>query len=825
MTLYADVILPLPLYSSFTYILPEQFKEQVQTGSRVLVPFGEKRGCHTGIVEAIHTNAPEPGIAVKEIILPLDSKPILRSPQLKFWHWISEYYLCAPGEVMKAALPAALKVESESWLSPNPDLDSTAIESLDDKEATAFAHISHAKRIRIADLEKELQITSPRATINRLIEAGLVQISERVVDKYITKKVSLIQLNCDRKDQETLHSYFNRLKRSQSQEKLLIAYLDMSGWLHPDTPLRPVERKTLLERSNVSTAILKALIDKGIFTITHQKVNRFSQPSPHSDTSLPPLSEAQQQALRNIHRAMHSKLVTLLRGVTGSGKTEIYSHLITEVLTHGDHALMLVPEISLTTQLTTRLRRIFGDRLIVYHSKFSDSERVDIWRRLISSSAPMLILGVRSSIFLPFPRLGLIIVDEEHESSYKQFDPAPRYNARDAAIMLAAMHGAKVLLGSATPSIDTYYKAQNGKYGLVELLERYGDVSLPKVEIIDMRERRKHKMTTGPFSSDLLSATSQALRQDRQAIIFQNRRGYAPIVICDQCGWTPLCPNCDVSLVYHKSSAELRCHYCGHSAHLPNVCPACGSNAIQTFGYGTERLADYIQQLMPEAKISRMDTDTTRNKDAYQEIIEEFSHKKTQILVGTQMVSKGLDFAGVSFVGVVNADTLLNFPDFRSNERAFNMMEQVAGRAGRHGQTGRVMIQTTNPSHNAIQAVIDHDYQRFYTEELEQRKRYSYPPFTKVINIYLRHKDEKTLIDIAVKYTMAMQSIFGKRVLGPESPSVTKIGGYHIRTLMLKVEAGASMSKVKHLLRRIEVSLANLNGMKTLRLHYDVDPA
>lgn len=824
MTLYADVILPLPIYSSFTYIVPEQFKEQIQPGSRILVPFG-KSNCYTGIVETIHYNPPGQGISAKEIILPLDSKPILRNPQLKFWHWISEYYLCAPGEVMKAALPAALKVESESWIAPVAEPDPAQLETIDNKEAITFAHISHAKRIRISDLEKKLDFKLPRAIINTLIEKKLVQISERIVDKYITQKISLVHLCCPRQDKETLHSYFKTIKRSSIREKLLIAYLALSGWQHTNEHLQQVEKQALLEKSGASASVLKAMVDKGIFKIEQRRINRFSHISNTKLTPLPDLSQAQQQALRNIRRSMHSHLVTLLRGVTGSGKTEIYSHLIKDAVSHGDHVLMLVPEISLTTQLTTRLRCFFGEQLIVYHSKFSDSERVDIWRKIMSASEPMLILGVRSSIFLPFQRLGLIIVDEEHEASYKQYEPAPRYNARDAAIMLASMHGAKVLLGSATPAIDTYYKAKTGKYGLVELLERFGDVQLPHVEIIDMRERRKHKMTTGPFSADFLSAIRQTLQQDKQSIVFQNRRGFAPIVICNQCGWTPLCPNCDVSLVYHKRTSELRCHYCGHSTILPNVCPACDSNSIQTFGYGTERLSDYLHNLIPEAKISRMDLDTTRNKDAHQEIIEEFSRKDTQILVGTQMVSKGLDFADVSFVGVVNADTILNFPDFRSNERAFNMLEQVAGRAGRREQTGLVMIQTSNPSHSSIKAVVNHDYSNFYAEELEQRKRYSYPPFTKVINIYLRHKNEKTLIDLTVKYTMAIKSIFGTRVLGPESPDVSKIGGYHIRTLMLKIEAEASMSKVKHLLRQIEVSLANLNGMKTLKLHYDVDPA
>lgn len=825
MTRYADVILPLPIYGTYTYIIPETIGSDVMIGSRVLVPFG-KSGCYTGIVEALHTSAPAQGVDTKEIILVLDTSSILRHPQLKLWRWMSEYYLCSPGEVMKAALPAALKVESENMVAVSPDAEGTDIQGLTGRQAEIFAYIAHEKRVRVSQIEKQFGSGAPRAALHALMEKGLVQISERLVDKYVTKTRTVVSLKCDRSSPEQLHACFDAVKRSPAQEKLLIALLDLSGWIKSGQPLHQVAKSELLEKTGTSAAALKGLCDKGIVSVEKVRVNRFSPAGgTYGAIQLPSLSAAQQQALRGIDKSMRTHTVTLLRGVTGSGKTEIYSHLIQAALSHGDHVLMLVPEISLTTQLTSRLSRIFGSRLLVYHSRFSDSERADIWRRVLSSREPQLILGVRSSVFLPFPRLGLIIVDEEHEASYKQFDPAPRYNARDTAIMLATMHGAKVLLGSATPAVETYYKARTGKYGLVELLERYGEnVTLPQVKVVDMRDRRKKKEVTGPFSTDLLSAMRSTLQDDKQIIVFQNRRGFSPMMMCDVCGWTPKCPHCDVSLVHHKHTGELRCHYCGYSITIPSVCPACGSNALRSYGYGTERISDRLQDMFPDVPLQRMDLDTTRNKDAYHNIISAFSEKKTKILVGTQMISKGLDFNDVTLVGIVNADTMLNFPDFRSNERAFNMMEQVSGRAGRRSDPGLVVIQTTNPEHPAIRAVCSHDYIDYYNEELEQRRLFCYPPFSKIINITLRHKQEQPLIDLTVKYTMEMQRVFGTRVLGPQTPSVSRIGGYHIRTLMLKIELEASMVKVKALLRQIYLSLASLPGMSSLRLHYDVDP-
>ena len=823
---YVDVILPLPLYSSYTYSVPEEFLDDVQVGSRVLIQFGKKK-FYTGIVEALHSNAPK-GYDVKPLIAVLDSEPILRYPQLNFWKWISDYYLCSPGEVYKAAVPTGLKPESETRISLNPDYepdDSNPLR-LSEHQALALMTMQEHKRLTVAELEAETGIRNATKVIMPMLEAGILEIDERLAESYRPKKITVISLNFPRHDQQRLHECFDLVKRSKMQEKALLTYLDLSMWLSPASKLKMVTRQQLLEASGVSHAVLKAMADKGIFLIEKKTVNRFdSQQEKETEINLPVLSAAQQDALKEIDEGFRNNPIQLLHGVTGSGKTEIYIHLISRALDTGNQALFLVPEISLTTQLSDRLRKVFGNRLLVYHSKFSDSERVDIWRRLLSTHEPLVVLGVRSSVFLPFSHLGLVVVDEEHESSFKQYDPAPRYNARDAALMLARMHGAKSLLGSATPAIETYFKARKGKYGLVTLSERYEGSVLPDVEIIDMKEMRKKKEVSGILSSPLRRRLLATMQQHRQAILFQNRRGFAPVVVCEQCGWTPKCAHCDVSMVYHKNLGMLRCHYCGYSTLLTQLCPACGLNGLKIFGYGTERIAEEINEAFPEYNIARMDLDTTRNKDAYQNIIEDFARHDTDILIGTQMVSKGLDFGDVATVGVLNADTLLNFPDFRSNERAFNMLEQVAGRAGRRKEKGTVVIQTLNPDHEVLRHVKNHDYAAYYSGEIADRSRYAYPPFTKVINIYIRNKNSQMCDKAAVDFTLALRKVFGDRVLGPEKPYVSRIASYYIQSIMLKMEVGVSMKKVKDMLRQIYASIAGSPEMKSSLVHYDVDPS
>lgn len=824
--MYVETILPLPLYSTFTYSVPDDFASDVKVGSRVLVQFGKKK-FYTALVSATRSDAPS-GYSIKPIIAVLDTQPIIRYPQLKLWNWIAEYYLCSVGEVYKAAIPSGLKPESETFVSLNPDYEPDPENPYKPGKVQEqiLSLIAGKKRISLSAIADETGISDVPSRLAPLLENEIVEVAELLTDRYRPLKKTFVTPTFSRHDSEALKNALEKVSRSQLQERLILAWLDTSGWLnHKSQPIH-VEKSELLAKTGVSSAILNALVKKGIFSLSKRSVNRFYDLAESSGTeiSVSPLSEAQKIAYKNISEGFRNNSVQLLHGVTGSGKTEIYTHLIADCLKAGNQALFLVPEISLTTQLTRRLKAVFGNRLLVYHSKFSDSERVDIWKRLLQSVEPLVILGVRSSVFLPFARLGLIIVDEEHESSFKQYDPAPRYNARDVALMLATYHGAKTLLGSATPAVETYYKALSGKYGLVTLSERFDGAVMPDVEIVNMREARKQKDASGIISGALRRRLTSTLSQGRQAILFQNRRGFAPVVICNECGWSPHCHNCDVSLIYHKKISMLRCHYCGFSTPLPPLCPACGQNAVSVYGYGTERISEDVAANFPEAKVARMDLDTTRNKNAYSQIIDDFAEHKTDILVGTQMVSKGLDFGDVTTVGILNADTLLNYPHFRSNERAFNMMEQVAGRAGRRRDKGSVLIQTVKPDSPVLNFVKNHDYVSFYKSEIADREKYLYPPFTKVIIIYIKNRNSESCDAAAVEFTLALRKVFGNRVLGPEKPFVSRIAGHYLQTIMLKVESGASMKKVKDLLRSIYASIATSHVVKSSIVYYDVDP-
>ncbi len=817
-----QVILPLSVQGCFTYEVPEEMQKYIAIGSRVLVQFGRKK-YYTAIVAGLDQTRPQ-NYEVKSIMAVLDPHPALRYPQLKFWEWIADYYLCSVGDVMKAALPTGLKIESESIVTLNPDFEGEADGiSLTERQAEIVAALQHSGKESLAGIEKLLGIKNVAPHINALLASGVVRVDEKMVEKYRPKTVTKVRLLCEREDMNRINECFDATKRSRQQESLLLAWLDMSKFMVKGEDVRDVERDALLSHAGVSAAVLKGLVQKGIMEVYKDKINRFAPPADES-CSYPILSPAQSQAAAQIRDSFRDHAITLLHGVTGSGKTEIYSDLIREVIEQGSQVLYLVPEISLTTQLTDRLKKIFGSRLLIYHSKFSDSERVDIWNRMLSTNEPLVVLGVRSSVFLPFARLGLVIVDEEHEASYKQYDPAPRYNARDVATVLASLHGARTLFGSATPAVETYYKAKGGKYGLVTLSERYEGASMPQVEIVDMRQMRKQKSLKGILSTPLRLATREALDDGWQAIMFQNRRGFAPVVVCNTCGWSPKCVNCDVAMVYHKGSKLLRCHYCGYTQMLPDICPACEENTIEKYGYGTERIAEEIQESFPDKKVARMDLDTTRNKLAYQTLIEDFAEQHTDILVGTQMVSKGLDFAKVKIVGVLNADTLLNFPDFRSTERAFNMLEQVAGRAGRRHEPGLVLIQTSKADEPVLGHVRNHDYQAYYEETLAERERYGYPPFTKIVNIYVRNKEAAVCDAAAVMLALELRKIFGQRVLGPERPFVARVNTWYIQQIMLKVEANASMKKVKALLRQVYEHLAPSPQMKSSKIHYDVDP-
>lgn len=821
-TKYADVILPLPLRGTFTYSIPESMAEDVAIGHRVIVPFG-KHKFYTGIVSSFSPVAPR-GYEVKEIISVLDKKPVLRHPQLRLWEWISVYYLASIGDVYKAAVPSGLKIESETVFEANPDFDPEDAASLNERELMVWQLLSTKGKMSSKDMERATGFKAMPQLLQRLVEKGVAIVSETLVERFRPKREKCVRLAIARGDEEALHEAFAKVKGAAKQEAMLVTLLHLSDFANRAKPVSEVLQETLLEKSKSTTTILKALVDKGIVERYTREISRF-EPLSVQTTDLPQLSEAQEKALQEIHHKFIEKDTVLLHGVTSSGKTEIYVRLIGYAMRQGHQVLYLVPEIALTAQLTARLKSYFGNRMVVYHSKFSDNERVEIWHKLLNTNDPLLIVGARSSVFLPFAKLGLLIVDEEHDQSYKQFDPAPRYNARDTGIMLAHMHGAKTLLGSATPSIETYYKALNGKYGLVSLTERYQGANLPEIVIVDMAKARQKKAVEGSLALETSSLVRRAINAGEQAILFHNRRGYSPKVRCVKCQYIPKCAYCDVSLAYHKRTDRLVCHYCGTSYPMPEICPACKEPAIETVGYGTERVETEVESIFTEGKVLRMDLDSTRSKDSYADIIDQFSKGKADILVGTQMVTKGLDFDRVSVVGVVNADSLLFFPDFRAHERAFNMLEQVSGRAGRRLDKGKVMIQTNSPDHPVLKFVAEHDYKGYYERECAERQAYAYPPFTKIIYIYLKHRDERELDNIAMMYGTKLRELFGTRVFGPSMPTVARAQSLYIRQIMLKIELNASMQKVKEILQNLQVQMhSSIPGFRGVILYYDVDP-
>ena len=815
---YVEVILPLPLHATFfTYRVPDALKGNVGVGYRVIVPFGRKK-FYTAIVTGTSAAPPE-GMEVKEIAMVLDEYPVVRHPQLKLWNWIADYYLSAVGDVYKAAVPAGLKIESETFVEVNPDYDITEQPLTNARQADVYQLLDHEGALSVNAIASKIDGKGVPSVVNGMIERGILIISEKLVERYHVKRATYVAVNVTR---EELPEAFAMVKGAKKQETLLLAMLELSGFQRGCS--MEVSRDQLLERAGVSPAILSAIEKKGILRTYKKEINRFRFDGEASGR-LPRLSEPQATALDELHKSWLSKAVTLLHGVTSSGKTELYIHLINFVLNRGDQVLFLVPEIALTTQLTCRLQEVFGRKVVIYHSKFSDNERVDIWKRLLHDSEPVVVVGARSSVFLPFAHLGLVIVDEEHEASYKQYDPAPRYNARDVAIVLAGMHGAKTVLGSATPSVETYSKAEAGKFGLVTLNVRYDDVELPDIKVVDMARARNSGLLSGAFAVDTERAVRESLARGSQVILFQNRRGYAPLARCKQCAWVPRCTQCDVALTYHSHMRQLQCHYCGAVYPLPKVCPQCKEPAIEILGYGTERIEEEVAARFPGEKMLRMDLDTTRNKDSYGHIIDEFSAGKARILVGTQMVSKGLDFGGVETVAVLNADAIINFPDFRSTERAFNMLEQVSGRAGRRsGSKGLVLVQTFQPSHPVLTFVAKHDYEGYYRCEIAERERFFYPPFSRIVYMFVKHRDLSRLKLVADTYAARLRQLLGNRVYGPEEPSVARVQGLYIRKIMLKIEVGASMAKVKQLLRQTYIDMHELPQMKGTVVYYDVDP-
>ena len=751
----------------------------------------------------------------------LDNAPILRRPQLKFWEWISSYYQAFLGDVYQAAVPAGLKLESETKVCINPEFEAETV--LSEKEEKVLMALSEGKPMTITELNKVAEMRDVMPTLTKLLEKGAVEISEELTDKFRAKTETFVKLTAEASKEDNLRKIFDDLSRAKKQLELLMKYIDLSKCLIPSKQ-REVSRKDLLEKSGASTSILTGLVERGVLETYQKEVGRLDV-SEVQTAEVYPLNEFQQKALQEIERQFIEKQVILLHGVTSSGKTELYIHLINKALADGKQVLYLVPEIALTTQLTTRLKRVFGKRLGVYHSKFSDAERVEIWNNVLNDKTYDVIIGVRSSIFLPFRQLGLVIVDEEHESSYKQYDPAPRYHARNAAIVLASMHGAKTLLGTATPAIETYFNAQNGKFGLVELNQRHEDMAMPEILVVDTKEAYRKKQMESHFSDTLLERIGKALQNKEQVILFQNRRGYAPYIECKACACVPKCKNCDVSLTVHKVFNTLTCHYCGYTEPIPTICPACKTpGTLSTKGFGTEKIEDEIKLIFPAARVSRMDLDTTRSKKSYEKIIADFEQHKVDILIGTQMVSKGLDFECVSLVGILNADNMLNFPDFRAHERAYQLMAQVSGRAGRKNKRGTVILQTTTAEHAIIGQVIRNDYAAMYATQCEERKLFKYPPYFRMIQIVLRHRDPNILTQAANKMAADLRAVFSNRVLGPNVPAVSRIQNLYIRHILLKFEVEASAEKAKEILREVTNQVIAEPKFKALWVNLDVDP-
>ena len=761
---YVDVILPLPLDGTFTYGVSTELAPRVQEGVRLLVPLGRSKR-YTAIAVRLHDEAP--CFEVRDVLEVLDDRPILLPRQLQLWQWISNYYMAPLGEVMNAALPAGLKNE----------------------------------------------------------------------EGYRPKTETYVGLSEPYRNEQALHIALDMLRRAEKQQKVLVDFLSLTGYADSigqkaggGADIAEITREELMNESHCTAAALKALIDRKILYTYEREVGRLNHGGEPHPERIKKLNAAQQDAYNQVLFQFLRKKVVLLHGVTSSGKTEIYIHLIQKTLDEGRQVLYLLPEIALTVQMMDRLRAVFGNRLGIYHSRYSDAERVEIWQKQLSRNPYDVILGARSAVFLPMQRLGLVIVDEEHETSFKQQDPAPRYHARSVAIMMAAQSNlprkgeARVLLGTATPSMETYYNAQKGKYGLVTLTTRFQGIELPEIEVVDVKDLRRRKMMSGPFSPQLLAAVRKALDNQEQVILFQNRRGFAPMVECNTCGWVPRCKNCDVSLTLHKNTNTLTCHYCGYTYTVPTRCPSCEGTDLRGRGYGTEKIEDQLRELFPAARIARMDLDTTRSRNAYERLIGDFASGRTNVLIGTQMISKGLDFDRVSVVGILEADTMLNYPDFRAYEHAFMMMAQVSGRAGRKGKRGHVLLQTKNKDLPVIMQVVNNDFATFYSDLLEERRQFRYPPFYHLVYIYLRHKTESTVESASIYMGSLLRQWFGERVLGPDKPGVSKVKTLHIRKIVLKLENGIDLQRVREYLQRAQKQILQDKQYAALQVFFDVDP-
>ncbi|SEK67083.1 replication restart helicase PriA [Parapedobacter koreensis] len=813
-TLFVEVVLPLAISKTYTYRIPSALDSQVAIGKRVIVQFGKNK-VYSAIVYRMTYQAPSLYEA-KYILDVLDEQPIVDDVQLRLWDWIASYYLCTLGEVMQAALPSALKLASETKIiaASTEIIDRSA---LNDKEFLILDALDLTPELKVSDIVKLLGQKTVFPILKRLFDKGLILISEEVAPKYKPKVKTFVQLHDDYVDELGRKLLLDSLDNAPKQQDAVLAYIQLSR-RQPK-----VAKSELMEASGCSGGIISALVEKGILVLEELAVSRLDGEDIEVTGDFT-FNDAQSAAFKAIKSNFEAKDVVLLHGVTASGKTQLYIRLMEEAVAKGTNVLYLLPEIALTTQITERLRMHFGNKLGVYHSRFSDNERAEVWHK-IRNNEYQVIVGARSAVFLPFGALGLVIVDEEHETSYKQFDPSPRYHARDTAIYLGHIHGAKVLLGSATPSVESYYNARAGKYGLVELKQRYGNAKLPEIVTVSISEESRKGNMFSYFSGTLLQEMEKALAQQQQIILFQNRRGHTPLLQCKTCGYIAKCIHCDVSLTYHKSSGKLHCHYCGFSEEPIQVCPACGSTHIESKGFGTERVEEELEMLLPNVRIGRLDLDSTRGKHGFDRVLNAFDEHRYDVLVGTQMVAKGLDFGKVSLIGIVNADGLINYPDFRAYERAFSLLAQVSGRAGRRNDSGKVIIQSYAPNHRIIQQVIDNDYEGMFMTEVAERKNYAYPPFYRLFKIDVKHKEQQALHDAAHRLATALREGLGQRVYGPEVPLVGRVRNYYIYSILLKVErSGTSITKVKELVKatllRFEADKLN----KGVRVQIDVDP-
>lgn len=814
---YSEVIIPLSIPRLLTYAVPEELLGTLQLGHRVLVPLAGKH-FYTGIVRTLHNEKPEQYVAVAIHSL-MDAQPLVNHTQLLLWDRLAAYYMCSLGEVMAAALPGALLLASETKLVAAGNYREHG-NQLTDREYLICEALEVRDRLTLAEVAELLQIKTVHPLIKSLMEKGLVGTEEEMEEKYSPKTVAFVGLVERMNDERLLVTTLNMLeKKAAKQAEVLLRFLQMRN------AEGLMNKITLQKAAGATSSIVKQLVEKDILTVTDVVVDRLAVPD---DADLKPvfLSVGQQAALTEIHEGFTEKKPVLLQGITGSGKTEVYIKLMEETVARGEQVLFLLPEIALTAQMIQRLRTVFGSGIGLYHSKFSQNERVEIWHKVAEGGKQFqIVLGARSGLFLPFKKLGLIIVDEEHEYSYKQNDPAPRYNARDASMFLAALHHSEVLLGSATPSLESRFNADEGRYAFVRLSERFSQVELPEIHLNDLRSELKMKSMKGIFSGQLYEAMNKALAEGEKIILFQNRRGFSSLWQCTTCGWTPECTRCDVSLTYHKRTHELRCHYCGHKDTPPGNCKACESTSLRMIGFGTERVEEELQTHFPTARFLRLDMDTARNKHAHRDIIEQFASGEIDVLIGTQMVSKGLDFDHVGLVGILNADLLFKFPDFRAHERAFQLMVQVAGRAGRNTKRGQVIIQTYDPDFWLMDKIRNHDYDGFYTQELAERKIHGYPPFYRIIKIGIRHRDQATCDEAAAEYGRLLRADFGSRVLGPEYHFIPRIRNQYIKQILIKIERGADPGAVRKKIKELNTRFAHLPNLKNVRLVVDVDPA